>query len=105
MGMTRDEMEKLMECLSKDSLQIWKEKNKEYSLDDNPFHNFDDSAKVAGVDRKTVLLIFLQKHLNAIFTYIREGHLYSNEPIECRITDARNYLDMLYCMIQEEKGK
>ena len=69
--------------------------------------NFKRAAKKYGVSPLVVVGIFLDKHLDSIATWIREANLgapaayVGGEPIEQRIADARNYLDLLYAVYQE----
>lgn len=75
-------------------------KGKEYAGDRDALGNFK-SANDLGVTPLQKLGIFLNKHLASINSYIANGKIYSNEPIEGRISDAINYLFLLRCLIKD----
>lgn len=78
---------------------------KEYAhADDNAFSNFERLAAQLKIDRKIVLWIYLQKHLDGILAYIN-GHVSQREPVQGRIKDVRVYLTLLRGMIDEEEKK
>jgi hypothetical protein len=64
--------------------------------------NFYRNAEKLGVHARTVLAIYLAKHLDAIETFLRHGQVES-EPIDGRICDAINYLLLLAKMIRVER--
>lgn len=65
--------------------------------------NFKAIAKSLDLDPKIVIGVYLQKHTSSIFNYIKKGKTYSNESIGGRITDAIQYLELLYALIQDKK--
>ena len=65
------------------------------------FKQFED----IGMDAKKVLMVYLQKHMNSIKNYVKDGKEYSDESIEGRIHDAINYLFLLLGLITEDKTK
>jgi hypothetical protein len=77
-------------------------KGKEYAGDHDALGNFKN-ANDLGVTPEQKLFIFLDKHLSSIKSYIKHGKVFSNEPIEGRISDAINYLFLLRCLIVEKK--
>lgn len=79
-------------------------KNKEYSKRDNPFENFEATAREAGISVCQAWLVFFKKHIDSISSWCRVEKVFSNETIEGRIIDAINYLVMLYAYIQEKKN-
>jgi hypothetical protein len=78
-------------------------KGLEYSSEDDTLANFKGSEDI-GVNSKQKLWIYLSKHLSSIKNYIKNNKTYSNESIQSRIADARNYLALLYILLEEEKG-
>lgn len=68
----------------------------------NAFRNFENLARELGLDRKTVLWIYLRKHLDGILAHIN-GHVSQREPVQGRIKDARVYLCLLRGMIDEDQ--
>lgn len=63
--------------------------------------NFYRSAEKLGVPARTVLAVYLAKHMDAIETFLKLGQVES-EPIEGRICDAINYLLLLAKMVRVE---
>ena len=68
---------------------------------DNAFANFERLAAKLNIDRKKVLLIYMEKHLDGITSAIN-GHLSQREPVTGRINDAIVYLILLKGMFIEE---
>jgi hypothetical protein len=66
--------------------------------------NFNRIGKELNMDPKVVCYIYLKKHLDSIACYVKNGKEYTEEKIEGRINDARNYLILLNAIIQEQKG-
>ncbi len=100
----RDEFEKMVEELQ----ELLINKGREYAGDKDALGNFK-SANELGVTPLQKLGIFLSKHQASINSYIANGKIYSNEPIEGRINDCINYLFLLRCLIKdlqrEQNGK
>jgi len=66
--------------------------------------NFYRLAAELDTDAKAVLWVYLKKHLDSIVCYIKQGKEFSEEKIEGRIHDARNYLALLMAIIKEQKA-
>lgn len=64
--------------------------------------NFKRLAAAFGCSPLLVWAIYLEKHLDAIRTYVMTGGV-TSEPIEGRITDARNYLALGRALIEDQK--
>ena len=84
-------------------------KGEEYAASDDQLANFKRSAKQAGIGVRQAWLVFFNKHMDAIRSYIynvsRSKHGYApSEPIEGRIDDAILYLLLLKAIIQERDG-
>ena len=79
-------------------------KGLEYCGDIDALNNFKTGAIDADVSPEKVLWIFLKKHLDAIKSYIKKGKEISDEPIIERIADARNYLFLLNCLVEEKRN-
>lgn len=56
------------------------------------------------IDPKIICWIYLKKHLDSILCYIKQNKEYSEECIEGRIHDARNYLVLLMGIIKQQKA-
>ena len=76
---------------------------KEYAQDENNvFANFERIAMAIEIDRETVLMTYLLKHIDGISAYTK-GHRSQREDVTGRITDAIVYLMLLWGMVEEEK--
>jgi hypothetical protein len=97
-----EEQRRLFEELFEKERALLETKGREYSSDQDCLANFKDCDSV-GLDPQQKLWVYLSKHLSSIASYIKNGKEYSDETIEGRIADARNYLALLYMLIQEQK--
>jgi len=94
-------MMKVLRELHKAEMEIYVSKGKEYSGDANAFANFERAADNLGLHPITVLLVYLSKHFDSICTFVKTKKVHSNEDITGRLMDARNYLGLLYAMVDE----
>ena len=94
---TRETLLQIMERFVKDEcFTIMRTKGKDYENDaGDPFASLKANAKRSGVTPQVALSVLMNKHLDAISTYMRKGFL-NSEPIEERIADAVNHLLLLY---------
>lgn len=80
------------------------EKAKDYIRNDDRFDNFKRLGETFDIDPMKVLGIYLHKHWDSIVRYVKtEGKETYSEPVEGRIGDLQNYLDILFLMILEKK--
>lgn len=75
-------------------------KGRDYSGDEDVLENFKRNAERLGLTKEQVLGVYMNKHLDAIYTYISTGKVES-EGIEGRIHDAVFYLILLLVMAEE----
>lgn len=83
-------------------LEGYKGTQKEYALSDDAFDNFNRLAANLSLDRKKILLVYYQKHIDGIVSYIN-GNKSQRESVHGRIQDAVMYLMLLDGMIFEEE--
>lgn len=77
-------------------------KGKEYANNDaDRLANFKDIAKDLDITPEAVCMIYLEKHLRSIKSFVKYGKTFSEEPIHGRITDARLYLALLIGLIMD----
>lgn len=98
----------LLDQMEKTEHEIMSTKGMEYTAGDlakDRLSNFYRLGTELGIDPKLVLWIYLKKHLDSIVCYIKQGKEYSDEKIEGRIHDARNYLVLLNGIIQQQKAE
>lgn len=97
-----EEQRYLFEKMVDSERELLLNKGREYAGDTDSLANFKDCDSI-GLDPQKKLWVYLSKHLSSISSFIKNGQEFSNEPIEGRIADARNYLALLYMLIQEQK--
>jgi hypothetical protein len=98
------EQKDIFEEMVEHERELLNSKGREYAADDDCLANFNSKSDL-GVTPLQTAYIFLDKHLSSIKSYIRIGHEISNESIEGRIHDARNYLALIAMLIKEKKTK
>jgi len=99
--MTYSEREKLIKQLLKECKKIRKTKGADYSLGDKDANrNFKKVAEVLGISPEMALLVYVQKHLDAVYSFVKNGHL-KGEGIEEKIKDIVNYFLILYTLLKE----
>lgn len=64
------------------------------------FANFERQAILLGLTREQILMVYLNKHIDGINSWIRTRKEYS-EPIQGRVKDAILYLTLLLAMLEE----
>ena len=96
------EQQALFKAMVKEESDLLNNKGREYASDNDALDNFKSQAKEMGVDPLVVLSIFMNKHYRSIQSYIRNGRkTKSNESIEGRIADLRNYAFLAACLIKD----
>lgn len=96
----------MLEKMEAEEHRIMSTKGMEYTQGDlqtDRLSNFYRLGSELGLDPKMVLWIYLKKHLDSLVCYIKQDKEYSEEKIEGRIHDARNYLVLLNGIIQQQK--
>ena len=91
--MKKDDFINLMENMHEEEKEEHLRKNADYADRNgiNILANFERVAQNLNITPQMALLIYMEKHMDAIRTYIRFGSVMS-EPIEGRIKDARVYV-------------
>lgn len=103
--MNKQTFEKLVERMEKEEHKILLEKGEEYTRgNEDVLKNFKGIAEDCGADLKLVWYIYFRKHIDSIANYVKVGEVKSNESIQSRINDTRNYL-LLGMAIFEELEK
>ena len=94
---------KWAKSVQKEENEIMLGKGNEYTVsDEDKFKNFKSIAERMNTSSEQVAMIYLLKHMDSIRNYVLHGTESSNEPIEGRIMDARNYLLLLGGIIKEK---
>lgn len=99
--MTHQEREKIFQYIWKEIKKIRETKGYDYTLGTKDANrNFKKVAENLGLEPETVLWVYLEKHLDAIRTWIKSKRL-KGEGIETKILDCINYLGILYSILIE----
>lgn len=99
--MNKIEFRKHMQGIYDELVKLSTTKGEEYTQrDTDALENFKRVGKQLNLPPDKILMVYLQKHLDAISSYIKTGTVLS-EPIQGRIHDAILYLMLLSAMIEE----
>ena len=104
--MTIQERNKIVDELLENCKEVLIHKGIAYSGEIDANSNFKRNAKLLGVTKYQVLAVYLNKHLDGIINAIKANPDFPEEKTEGmygRITDAINYLTILYSLIVEDK--
>ena len=106
--MRRDRFAELLAVLQSEEAEVNQTKGEEYSGPDDALANFKRisgqlAARGMNVSPELVCMVYLQKHLDSIYSYVA-GRGKPSEPIRGRIVDARLYLALLYALIVERES-
>ena len=86
---------------------LTKSKGQEYANSSDQLANFRRLASTLDLIPSVILLVYLQKHLDSIFQYVRSISSgvapIESEPIQGRIDDAILYLILLKALISEQE--
>lgn len=103
--MTKEEFSKVMDAVIVQMQSFREAGQKEYArTEDNAFANFERVAERLKISREKVLMVYLEKHLDGIHSYI-DGHTSQRENVRGRIMDSIVYLTLLYGMVEESNEK
>ena len=103
--MTQKEMASLISDIFDDVQHMRDAGQKEYAQqEDNAFANFERISGWLDRDKKEVLMIYLMKHIDGIFSLVN-GLKSQREDVTGIIIDCIVYLCLLYGMSQEPEPK
>lgn len=103
--MTFSDCDELITEHTANRLAMCQKKAQEYANSDDRLANFKRNAVILGTTPETILMVYMMKHIDAIGHYVKTGGRVGSEPIEGRIADAQNYLDLLVCLVNEREAK
>lgn len=103
--MNKNQFRVLLDNTHKNLVNMTATKGEEYSRNDSDqLDNFKRQAAELGISPMMVLTVYLNKHLDAIKSFIKNGREFS-EPIEGRIDDAILYLVLLKGLISDHRNE
>jgi hypothetical protein len=101
--MTKAEMQAVMDKVFDECRGLREAGQQEYAhRDENAFANFERVAERLHLDRKQILLVYAEKHLDGIHSFVK-GHRSQREDVRGRINDLITYACLLRGMIEEEE--
>lgn len=102
--MTKAEMADVMRRVFDECTGLRNAGQNDYAhADKNAFANFERVAERQNLDRKQVLMTYMEKHLDGIHSYI-QGHRSQREAVSGRINDVIVYACLLRGMIEEDES-
>lgn len=103
--METTEFNNLLEKLNKIENDILINKGQEYRRGDaDVLANFKRIAQMLDLPVEKVWAVYFTKHFDAIINYVLTGKIFSDEKIDERVYDARNYLALGLAIFQEGRG-
>lgn len=107
------ERQAIVERLQQLEMQMIDTKGREYTggaeidNDKDTLHNFKDVARQTGMTPLQCWGVYFLKHISSIMTFIADPSREKDmaEPIEGRIVDARTYLGLLQCLLEEQRAQ
>lgn len=87
--------------LFEESFKLLKNKNKDYSNNDDALSGFKLAAKEAGITTYQAWLVYARKHWGAIANFCKNGGQVESEPIRERLKDMINYCVLLEAIIED----
>jgi len=100
--MDKKTFDELCDAQYEAEFKLMETKGAEYTQEDKDvLANFKQNGTELGVDPLLVWGIYMNKHISAIKTYLKNRSVKSTESIESRFTDARNYLLLGLALIKE----
>lgn len=97
---TKAEMAEVMSVVFRECEGLRGAGQKEYAhADQNAFANFDRVSERLGLPREAVLMVYAEKHLDGIHSWIK-GHRSQRESVKGRINDVIVYMCLLRGMVE-----
>ena len=85
-------------------MELMRVKGKEYTVsDEDKLKNFKSIAERLKCEPEFVAMVYLLKHMDSVRNFVLDGREASDEPIEGRLRDIRNYCLLIGALIKESK--
>lgn len=96
------EQQDLFKAVIKEEMELLSKKGAEYASDQDCLDNFKRQGEELGLSPFQVLAVFMNKHYRSVQAFVRNGcKTTSNESIEGRLNDLRNYAFLALCLLKE----
>lgn len=100
--MNKKQFDNLRNNIFDDCVKLTETKGDDYTKgNEDVLINFKEGAFL-GLTSYQILGVYMKKHIDSIFNYIKNDGQTESEPIEYRIQDAINYLVFLQALIKEK---
>ncbi len=96
--MTVERFEEVLDELDGNSLETLKKKNRMYSMDGNPLHNFESGAQIAGGTAAQACWGYMTKHLTALRDKVMRTDFDDKADLLEKCQDIINYVRFIYCI-------
>lgn len=96
--MTVERFEEVLDELDGNSLETLKTKNRMYSTNDNPLHNFESGAQIAGGTAAQACWGYMTKHLTALRDKVMRSDFSDKADLLEKCQDIINYVRFIYCI-------
>jgi hypothetical protein len=102
--MQKEKFEEIRNDIFDKCRELTKVKGEDYTKG-NPdvLANFKE-GDFLGLNPYQTLGVYMKKHIDAIYNFIKTAGEHESEPIDTRIQDAINYLIFLKALIEDEKN-
>jgi hypothetical protein len=103
--MTVDRRKTIIEELNAEGLTLIESKGRAYAGDGDSLANFKRNAERLGLTKYQIWATYFNKHIDSINSAIQQNPnnpVDKTEGLKGRIIDAKNYLDILYCLLEED---
>jgi|TARA_R110000824_G_scaffold97347_1_gene232702 hypothetical protein len=85
-------------------MELMRVKGKEYTVsDEDKLKNFKSIGDRLKCKPEFVAMVYLLKHMDSVRNFVMDGVEASDEPIEGRLRDIRNYCLLIGALIKENK--
>ncbi len=92
----------LFKAVIKEEMELLTKKGAEYASEADSLDNFKRQAEELGLSPFQVLSVLMNKHYRSVQSFVRNGgKTSSNEPIEGRLNDLRNYAFLALCLLKD----
>ena len=104
--MTQSDFNKIIKQLNEYSYDVMMSKGPEYRSDNEDIlNNFKVTANNLNISELKVWAAFMDKHLQSIFSHVKNANLKKSESIHSRFADIINYCYLGYALFVERDGK
>jgi hypothetical protein len=103
--MTIEKRMELVGELNKERMTTFELKGKAYAGEQDSLANFKRNAERLGLTKYQIWAVYFNKHIDSINNAIQQNPdapVDNSEGIKSRIVDIHNYIDLLYCLLEED---